>query len=475
MNLDPAPRHSKLVFLAIDAGLLLTAFIVVYFAKNPYAPLPFVSALLCVVVAAIVGLIPFLTDYAADSAEYVQAEQSRVAEQAQRLHAATETLTRAAAQIKAVEEAVHKTAHAAENLPYRMQEKLAEFNETLATKDTEEREALERELDELRAANSDQLKAVADKLSKGIAHLLRKYEVKHEQATGQIVGPHRVKFTTKDGQSKEVTADHIVIATGENLAFDGERRRGAEIKTSDETLAGLMTRHRVTHLQCTPSMAQMLVADQDARSALAGLRRMMVGGEAFPPALARELRGLVGGVVMNMYGPTETTIWSTVQELDGTDVGVPLGRPLANQQVYILDSRQQPLPPGIPGELVIGGGTDQYVSYSQTGGLHILEHTLDAICEMFPMFTRMKMLRSWGGIVDVTPDRSPILAKTPVKGLYVNCGWGTGGFKATPGSGNVFAHTIAKDEPHPINAPFTLERFRTGRLIDEAAAAAVAH
>ena len=127
------------------------------------------------------------------------------------------------------------------------------------------------------------------------------------------------------------------------------------------------------------------------------------------------------------------------------------------------------------GELVIGAGTDQYTSYSQTGGLHILNHTLDAICEMFPMFTRMKMLRSWGGIVDVTPDRSPILAKTPVPGLYVNCGWGTGGFKATPGSGHVFAHTIANDNPHPINAPFTLERFRTGRLIDEAAAAAVAH
>ncbi len=127
------------------------------------------------------------------------------------------------------------------------------------------------------------------------------------------------------------------------------------------------------------------------------------------------------------------------------------------------------------GELVIGAGTDQYTSYSQTGGLHILNHTLDAICEMFPMFTRMKMLRSWGGIVDVTPDRSPILAKTPVPGLYVNCGWGTGGFKATPGSGHVFAHTIARDEPHRINAPFTLERFRSGRLIDEAAAAAVAH
>jgi len=127
------------------------------------------------------------------------------------------------------------------------------------------------------------------------------------------------------------------------------------------------------------------------------------------------------------------------------------------------------------GELVIGAGTDQYTSYSQTGGLHIATHTLEAICEMFPIFSRMKMLRSWGGIVDVTPDRSPILAKTPVKGLYVNCGWGTGGFKATPGSGHVFAHTIAKDQPHKINAGFTLERFHNGRLIDEAAAAAVAH
>jgi sarcosine oxidase subunit beta len=127
------------------------------------------------------------------------------------------------------------------------------------------------------------------------------------------------------------------------------------------------------------------------------------------------------------------------------------------------------------GELVIGAGTDAYTSYSQTGGLHIASHTLDAICELFPMVRRLRMLRNWGGIVDVTPDRSPILGKTPVPGLFVNCGWGTGGFKATPGSGHVFAHTVARGEPHPINAPFTLDRFRTGGLIDEAAAAAVAH
>jgi len=127
------------------------------------------------------------------------------------------------------------------------------------------------------------------------------------------------------------------------------------------------------------------------------------------------------------------------------------------------------------GELVIGAGTDQYTSYSQCGALHILEHTLMSICEIFPIFKRQRMLRSWGGIVDVTPDRSPIVGKTPVQGLYVNCGWGTGGFKATPGAADMLAHTIAHDAPHKINAPFNLDRFVGGRLIDEAAAAAVAH
>ncbi len=127
------------------------------------------------------------------------------------------------------------------------------------------------------------------------------------------------------------------------------------------------------------------------------------------------------------------------------------------------------------GELVIGAGTDAYVSYSQRGGLHVTTETLAAICELFPTFRRLRMLRNWGGIVDTTPDRSPIIARTPVPGLYINCGWGTGGFKATPGSAHVFAWTMAKDAPHPINAAFTLERFRDGALIDEAAAAAVAH
>jgi sarcosine oxidase subunit beta len=127
------------------------------------------------------------------------------------------------------------------------------------------------------------------------------------------------------------------------------------------------------------------------------------------------------------------------------------------------------------GELVIGAGTDAYVSYSQTGGLHIATSTLEAICEMFPIMSRVRMLRNWGGIVDTTPDRSPILSKTPVPGLFVNCGWGTGGFKATPGSGHVFAHLVATGEPNTIAAPFSLDRFRTGALVNEATAAAVAH
>lgn len=122
-----------------------------------------------------------------------------------------------------------------------------------------------------------------------------------------------------------------------------------------ETLPALMARHHVTHLQCTPSMAHMLAADDSARPQLAKLTRLMVGGEAFPPALAQDLHHLVGGTVMNMYGPTETTIWSAVHRLDDAPGTVPLGRPLANQQIFILDSRQQLLPPGIPGELVIGG------------------------------------------------------------------------------------------------------------------------
>ncbi|MDI6097056.1 sarcosine oxidase subunit beta family protein [Actinoplanes sp. NEAU-A12] len=127
------------------------------------------------------------------------------------------------------------------------------------------------------------------------------------------------------------------------------------------------------------------------------------------------------------------------------------------------------------GELVMGAGIDTWNGYGQRGAFHIIERQMSAALELFPVFARAHVLRTWGGIVDVTPDASPIVGLSGVDGLYLNCGWGTGGFKATPGVGWCYAHTIAHGEPHPLNAPFSLERFVTGALVDEHGAAAVAH
>jgi sarcosine oxidase subunit beta len=127
------------------------------------------------------------------------------------------------------------------------------------------------------------------------------------------------------------------------------------------------------------------------------------------------------------------------------------------------------------GELVMGAGIDSYNSYAQRGAFHVVERQLAAAVELFPVFAGARVLRTWGGIVDVCPDASPIVGLSPVDGLLLNCGWGTGGFKATPGSGWVFAWTIANGRPHELNAPFALDRFTSGALIDEHGAAGVAH
>ena len=127
------------------------------------------------------------------------------------------------------------------------------------------------------------------------------------------------------------------------------------------------------------------------------------------------------------------------------------------------------------GELVMGAGIDAYNGYAQRGSFHVIEHQMAAALELFPMFAHAQLLRTWAGIVDVCPDASPIVGTTPIEGLFLNCGWGTGGFKATPGSGWVFADTIANGRPHPLAEPYALERFTTGALIDEHGAAAVAH
>jgi sarcosine oxidase subunit beta len=127
------------------------------------------------------------------------------------------------------------------------------------------------------------------------------------------------------------------------------------------------------------------------------------------------------------------------------------------------------------GELVMGAGTDAFNSYTQRGGFHVIEHQLAAACELFPIFARAHLLRTWGGIVDIAPDASPIMGLTPVENMYINSGWGTGGFKATPGSGWVYADTIANNRPHDLAKNYSLARFKTGHLIDEHGAAGVAH
>jgi sarcosine oxidase subunit beta len=127
------------------------------------------------------------------------------------------------------------------------------------------------------------------------------------------------------------------------------------------------------------------------------------------------------------------------------------------------------------GELVIGGALDRIPSYGQRGNLPVLESVIAGMLDMFPIFGQLKMMRQWAGIVDVVPDSSPIIGESPLPGLFLNCGWGTGGFKAIPAGGTLLAHLLATGKHHDISRPFDLDRFARGRLIDEAAGSGIAH
>ena len=127
------------------------------------------------------------------------------------------------------------------------------------------------------------------------------------------------------------------------------------------------------------------------------------------------------------------------------------------------------------GEMVIGAFLDLFPSYAQRGSFAVLQAIVAATLAMFPSFSRLRLMRQWAGIVDVVHDSSPIIGPTPIPGLYINCGWGTGGFKAIPAGGWTLAHVLATGRNHELAEPFQLERFTTGRLIDEAAAAGIAH
>ena len=127
------------------------------------------------------------------------------------------------------------------------------------------------------------------------------------------------------------------------------------------------------------------------------------------------------------------------------------------------------------GEIVLGGGADVYNSYAQRGGVNTIEANVEAFLALYPRFSRLKLMRQWAGIVDISPDTSPIMGKTPIQNLYIDCGWGTGGFKAIPASGDTMSYTIVNDRPHELIKPFSLERFESGALVDESAAAGVSH
>ncbi len=190
------------------------------------------------------------------------------------------------------------------------------------------------------------------------------------------------------------------------------------------------------------------------------------------PIRARKVACVVAGhagAVADMAGFRLPVVSRPLQALVSEPIKPILDVVIMSNAVHMYISQSD------KGEMVLGAGTDSYNAYTQRGSLNIVENMLAAAVELFPALSRLSMLRSWGGIVDTCPDASPILSRTPVRNLYFNCGWGTGGFKATPGSGHVFADLVARDAPNAIAAPFSLDRFAGGYLIDEHGAAGVAH
>ena len=241
-------------------------------------------------------------------------------------------------------------------------------------------------------------------------------------------------------QRRGGTARHDAVAWGLARAADA---RGIDIIQNCEVTGILRNGGKVTGVETTlgvlkaPKVGVVVAGHAGVLAAMAGLR-LPIESHPLQALVSEPLKPVIDIVVMS-----------------------------ATVHVYVSQSDK--------GELVMGASIDNYNSYAQRGSLHVIEDMQGATVELFPIFSRLSMMRQWGGIVDICPDASPIVSKTPIDGLYFNCGWGTGGFKATPGSGFAFAHTIAEDRPHPLNAPFALERFTTGALIDENAAAGVGH
>ena len=264
--------------------------------------------------------------------------------------------------------------------------------------------------------------------------------VKTEVPIINIAGDVRYPILGASLQRRGGVARHDAVAWGFARAADA---RGVDIIQNCEVTGVEIANGRIRGLQtsrgtiATKKVGLVAAGHSSVLAAMAGLR-LPIESHPLQAMVSEPIKPVLNSVVMS----------NTVH-------------------VYVSQSDK--------GELVIGAGIDGFNSYAQRGSFQVVESQMGALLELFPIFSRLRMLRQWGGIVDVCPDASPIVGKTPVDGLYINCGWGTGGFKATPGSGWAFAHTIARNEPHELNAPFTLERFSSGALIDEHGAAAVAH
>lgn len=234
-------------------------------------------------------------------------------------------------------------------------------------------------------------------------------------------------------QPRGGTARHDAVAWGYARGAD---RRGVDILENCEVTGFLREGDRITGVSTSRGdiragkVAVAVAGSTGHVMKLAGIDRLPIESHVLQAFVSEALKPIVPGVITFGAG-----------------------------HLYVSQSDK--------GGLVFGGDIDGYNSYAQRGNLPVVEDVMSELVAMFPGFSRVRLLRSWGGIMDMSMDGSPIIATGPLPGMYLNCGWCYGGFKATPASGWCFAWTIARDEPHPINAPFTLDRFQRGILIDE--------
>ncbi len=174
-------------------------------------------------------------------------------------------------------------------------------------------------------------------------------------AMDRVIGPEPGAWLAVTSISFDISVLELfwTLARGFHVVLQSESDK--LVSQGDYSISAQIARHRVTHMQCTPSMARLLAAAPESRQALGRLQKLLVGGEAFPSSLAADLARATAGEIHNMYGPTETTIWSTTYRVSGNEDAMPIGRPIANTYVYVLDKNLKPLPIGAPGELCIGG------------------------------------------------------------------------------------------------------------------------